>query len=79
MSKTQFSHIRVLLAGPQPVSYIAKDLPDSTQMIISSSEEKDPADDAKDPAEVATDGTSVVNYRCCNLECLMLVTRARVP
>ena len=54
MSKIQFSHIRVLLAGPEPVPHIAKDLPDPAQMIISSSEEKDPADAATDPAEVAT-------------------------
>ena len=55
MSKIQFSHIRVLLAGPQPVPHIAKDLPDPEQMIISSDEEEDPADTAKDPANVATD------------------------
>ena len=61
MSKIQFSHIRVLLAGPRPVPHIAKDLPDPEQMIISSSEEEDPADTAKDPAEVATgDRKSVV-------------------
>ena len=55
MSKIQFSHIRVLLAGPQPVPHIAKDLPDPAQMIISSDEEEDPADIAKDPVDVATD------------------------
>ena len=54
MSKTQFSHIRVLLAGPEPVPHIAKDLPDPEHMIISTDEEVDPAAAAKDPADIAT-------------------------
>ena len=53
-SKVKENNARVLLAGPQPVPHIAKDLPDPEQMIISSDEEKDPADTAKDPADVAT-------------------------
>ena len=54
MSKAQFSHIRVLLAGPAPVPHIAKHLPDTEAMSISSDEEEDPADTAKDQADVAT-------------------------
>ena len=54
MSKAQFSHIRVLLAGPAPVPHIAKHLPDTEAMTISSDEEEDPADTAKDQPEGAT-------------------------
>ena len=55
MSKIQFSHIRVLLAGPEPSPHVEQNLPDTARMVISSDDEKDPADTAKDPAEVATD------------------------
>ena len=54
MSKIQFSHIRVLLAGPEPDPHIAQNLPDDSRMIISSDDEQDPAETAKDPAAAAT-------------------------
>ena len=54
MSKAQFSHIRVLLAGPAPAPHIAKDLLDPVQVSISSDEEEDPAAAAKDPADIVT-------------------------
>ena len=54
MSKDQFYHIRVLLAGPAPAPHIAQNLPDPVAQTISSDEEEDPADTAKDQADVAT-------------------------
>ena len=53
MSKKQFSHIRVLLAGPAPVPHIGHHLPDLDAQVISSDHE-DPADTAKDQTDVAT-------------------------
>ena len=54
MSKIQFSHIRVLLAGPEPSPHIEQNLPDTSRMVISSDDEQDPAETAKDPAAAAT-------------------------
>ena len=53
MSKAQFSHIRVLLAGLAPVPHIAMNLPDPATQVISS-DEKDHAATAKDQPEDAT-------------------------
>ena len=53
MSKAQFSHIRVLLAGPAPVPHIGHHLPDLDTQVISSDHD-DPADAAKDQTEVST-------------------------
>lgn len=54
MSKIQFSHIRVLLVGPEPSPQTEQNLQDTARMVISSDDEQDPADAAKDPAAEAT-------------------------
>ena len=53
MSKKQFSHIRVLLAGPAPAPHIGHHLPDLEAQVISFEEDADPADAAKDQTDVA--------------------------
>ena len=53
MSKKQFSHIRVLLAGPAPAPHIGHHLPNLDAQVISSDNE-DPTDTAKDQTDVVT-------------------------
>ena len=60
MTKDQFYHVRVLLAGPAPPPHIAKDLQDPLRVSISSDEEKDPAGAAEDPVDKAQVSTIVV-------------------